>query len=156
MGQAYKLKEDEAMTLIRRNGSLWPDLSPFKLLTDNFFNNNWLNFWITGSTAPAVNIVETEDDFQLEVAAPGMRRKDFHVTLDNDMLTISSEKKDEAQDEAYSHREFSYASFERKFYLPNTVEADQIKAKYQDGILRLVIPKKEEAKRKPARQIAIS
>jgi len=127
-------------------------------LTKDFFDNNWANFSSTGTTLPAVNIVETKDDFQVEMAAPGMTKNDFNVELDNDMLTISSVREDskEEGDRTYSRREFSYQSFKRSFHIPNTVEAEKIQAKYHDGVLRLVIPKKEEAKTKPVRQISIN
>lgn len=107
---------------------------------------------------PRVNITETDEDFRVEMAAPGMKREDFHVELDNDTLVIWSELSDnqEENNASYTRREFSYESFRRTFHLPNTVEADKIRAKYEDGILRLSIPKKEEAKRKPARKIKIS
>ncbi|GJM28813.1 MAG: heat-shock protein [Cyclobacteriaceae bacterium] len=147
------------MTLMRRTNT-WPNLNTFfdDFLTGDFFDNKWSNFSATGTTVPAVNIVETKDDFQVEMAAPGMGKGDFNIELDNDMLTISSDKQDskEEQESSYSRREFSYLSFKRSFHLPNTVEAEKIKAKYQDGVLRLVIPKKEEAKTKPVRQISIS
>lgn len=108
---------------------------------------------------PKVNIVEDNDNFRVEVAAPGMKKDDFHVELDNDMLTISSEvtheSEDNHNDQRYNRKEFSYHSFKRSFYLPNTVESDKIEAKYNDGILSLVIPKKEEAKRKPVKKISI-
>ncbi len=145
---------------MRRTNPLWPSLNTFfdDFITKDFFDSNWSNYSATGTTIPAVNIVETKDDFQVEMAAPGMTKKDFNVELDNDMLTISSVKEDsrDEQDRSYSRKEFSYQSFKRSFYLPNTVEAENIRARYQDGVLRLVIPKKEEAKTKPVRQISIS
>ena len=148
------------MTLIRRTNPLWPSLNTFfdDFLTKDYFDNRWTNFSNTGTTIPSVNIVETQEDFQVEMAAPGMSKNDFNVELDNDTLTISSVKEDtkEEQDRTYSRREFSYQAFSRSFYLPNTVEAEKIKAKYQDGVLRLLIPKKEEAKTKPVRQISVS
>ena len=145
---------------MRRTNPLWPNLNTFfdDFLTKGLFDNKWSDFSATGTTVPAVNIVETKDDFQVEMAAPGMNKKDFNIELDNDMLTISSVKEEtrDQQDENYSRKEFSYQSFKRSFYLPNIVEAENIRAKYQDGVLRLVIPKKEEAKTKPVRQISIS
>jgi HSP20 family protein len=148
------------MTLIRKTNPMWSNLNTFfdDFLTKDFFDNRWSNFSDTGTTIPSVNIVESQDDFQVEMAAPGMTKNDFNVELDNDTLTISSEKEDtqEEKDRTYSRREFSYQAFRRSFYLPNTVEAEKIKAKYQDGVLRLLIPKKEEAKTKPVRQISVS
>ncbi len=144
-------------TLVKSNGlaSGTPLFDDFA--TRNFFDwSNWTNH--TNTTVPKVNIVESNDDFTVEMAVPGMKKDDFHVELDNDMLTISSQVQHEQNNEGknYTHKEFSYHSFKRSFYLPNTVEADKIEASYQDGLLRLVVPKKEEAKKKPARQIAIS
>ena len=110
------------------------------------------------STLPRVNISETNDEFRVELAAPGMNKDDFHIELDNDTLTIHSEVSGstEEKEQEFTRREFSYQSFRRSFYLPNTVQADKIRAKYQDGILRLQIPKKEEARNKPAKKIVIS
>jgi HSP20 family protein len=110
---------------------------------------------------PSVNIAETNDSFNIEVAAPGMKRDDFKVELDNNVLTISSEvenKKEEKDKEGnYTRKEFSYQSFQRSFALPeNKVEGEKIAARYADGILHITVPKKEEAKVKPARKISIS
>ena len=152
--------EDKAMTLMRRTNPYWPSLNTFfdDFLTKDFFDNKWSNFSDTGTTIPAVNIVESKDDFQVEMAAPGMSKNDFNIELDNDTLTISSLKEDarEEKDRNYSRREFSYQAFRRSFYLPNTVEAEKINATYQNGVLRLLIPKKEEAKTKPVRQISVN
>ncbi|MFW5886461.1 MAG: Hsp20/alpha crystallin family protein [Bacteroidota bacterium] len=107
---------------------------------------------------PSVNIVEGNDDFRIEVAAPGLDKKDFKIDLDNDMLTIYSEKeeKNENKNEKMVRREFSYASFRRSFSLPESIDRDKIKASYKDGILNVHIPKKEEAKIKAPRKIEIS
>lgn len=142
--------------LVKRNG-FWPSTSSVdEFLNDNFFN--WPNEMSRGSTLPSVNINETNDEFRVEMAAPGMKKDDFQIELDNDTLTISSEmsRNNEDENSSYTRREFSYESFRRSFHLPNTVEADKIKAQYKDGLLSLVIPKKEEAKRKPPKTIQIS
>ena len=150
------------MTLMKRNGNL---LNSFPALFDDFFNRdlvNWgqSNFSDTNTTIPAVNIKETNDNYEVEVAAPGMTRKDFKVELDGNMLSISSEKSDQKEDKeegSYTRREFSYQSFQRTFNLPEeVVDADKIQAKYSDGVLHLLIPKKEEAKQRPPRLIQIS
>ena len=109
-------------------------------------------------STPAVNIIEGKDDYRIEVAAPGLDKKDFKIDLDNNILTISSEKeeKHEEDNDHFMRREFSYASFSRSFTLPESVEADKIGAKHADGVLTVVIPKREEAKQKPARAIKIS
>ncbi len=123
------------------------DLDPWS--TDNYSDMN--------STLPAVNIKETEDDFQVSVAVPGFKKDDFNIELDNNILTISSEKEmeNEVEGEKYTRREFSYQSFKRTFTLPELVDEEKISAKYENGILNVVIPKKEEAKPKPARQISV-
>ncbi len=113
----------------------------------------------TGLNVPAVNIKETGDSYHVEVAAPGLKKDDFEINLDNNLLTISSEIKEENTDESnerFTRREFSYSSFRRTFTLPETVEADKISAKYHDGILKIDMPKKEQAKKKPLRTIEIS
>ena len=149
------------MTLVKRNGSL---LNPLPVLFDDFFNRdlfNWgnSNFSNTNTSIPAVNIKETAENYDVEVAAPGMTKNDFKVELDGNALTISSQKsnqKEEGADERYSLREFSFQSFQRTFTLQkDVVDIDKIQAKYENGLLHLLIPKKEEAKQKPPRLIQI-
>ena len=150
------------MSLVKRNGGI---LNSLPILFDDFFNRdlfNWnsSNFSNTNTTIPAVNIKETAENYEVEVAAPGMTKKDFKVELDGNMLTISSEKtnqKEENDNERYSRKEFSYQSFQRTFNLQKeVVDIEKIQAKYENGLLRLVIPKREEAKQKPPRLIQIS
>ena len=150
-------------TLMRTNGTLFPSIPS---LLNNFFADDWIdsslaNWTTSGASLPAVNVRETNDNYLIEVAAPGMKRGDFKVELDNNVLTISSqldEKREEnGHNEGYSRREFSYQSFQRSFSLPESrVEGDKIVAKYVDGILYVTIPKKEEAKVKPAKQIKVA
>lgn len=132
-------------------------------LFDRLFENDlfdWSNrhFSNTQTTLPAVNIKETGDEFRVELAAPGFDKSDFKIELHNEMLTIASEKKmDEVSGEGeFSRREYSYQSFSRTFTLPNSVDSDKIEASYERGILKIIIPKKDEAKPKPMRQINIS
>lgn len=144
-------------SLVRfNNGGLMPD---FFDLTRDWLDWNNSNFSSTSSSIPAVNIRETSDSFEVEMAAPGMTKKDFRIELDNNLLTISSEKKQENEQkegDRYTKREFSYQSFQRSFTLPkNVVDDDKIRARYEDGVLRLSIPKKEEAKPRPPKQIEI-
>jgi HSP20 family protein len=108
-------------------------------------------------TIPEVNVRETKDNYVIEVAAPGLNKKDFNVDLQNNVLTISSEKenKDEDKDENYLRREFSYSKFQRSFSLPEGINADQIKAKHEDGILYVSVPKVEEKKKEESKQIKI-
>jgi HSP20 family protein len=133
-------------------------------LFDDFFGtdlNDWgfRNFSTTNTTLPAVNIVESDDRFTVEMAAPGMTKKDFQIELDNEILTISSEKEVSSEldeNDKYSRREFSYQSFRRTFQLPKTVVDDsRIEAAYENGILTITIPKREEARAVPPRKIAI-
>ena len=148
------------MTLVKRNSGYAPLFSNFfdDFLTRDLFDNNWLSTSLTGTTIPKVNIEESDDEFRVEMAAPGMNKDDFRVELNNNVLTISSEvsKEDDENSSNYSRREFSYQSFERSFNLPDSAEMEKIQAKYTNGILNLVIPKREEAKTKPVRTIKIS
>jgi HSP20 family protein len=125
--------------------------------------SDWLstNFSSTGTTLPAVNIREDDNEYVVELAAPGMTKKDFNIELENDILTITSEKKKEVEDkdqeDNFYRKEFSYQSFQRSFRFPqDMVNAEKINANYKDGILRLTLPKLEEKKTKPRKQIAIS
>jgi HSP20 family protein len=97
---------------------------------------------------PAVNIREEEKEFMIEVAAPGLKKSDFKITMEKNMLTIASEveKTSEEKKENYSRKEFSYSSFSRSFRVSDDIQTDEIKANYEDGILHILLPKKEEAK----------
>jgi HSP20 family protein len=142
----------------------WNNYPGMNNLFDDFFSRdlwNWgqANNSTTNTTIPAVNIKETAEGFEVEMAAPGMKKEDFRVELDGNTLTIGSElqnQHEEKDGERYSRREFSYQSFQRTFTLPkNVVDVDQINAKYENGVLHLLIPKREEAKQKPPRMIEI-
>lgn len=149
--------EERIMSLVRFSNQL-------PTLFDRFFENDlfdWSNrnYSSTDTTLPSVNIKESTDEFEVELAAPGFVKGDFNIELNHDLLTISSEKKVEnetKEGQQFARREFSYQSFNRSFTLPNSADIEKIKAKYENGILRVIIPKKEEAKPKPSRQIAIS
>ncbi|HYH15045.1 MAG TPA: Hsp20/alpha crystallin family protein [Flavisolibacter sp.] len=151
------------MSIIRRNNQ-FPAMTMTSLF-DDLFSRDLLNWGLnnnstTNTTIPAVNIKETKESFDVELAAPGMRKEDFKVELDGNQLTISSERRTEeehTEENRYTKREFSYQSFQRTFQLPkDVVDADKIEARYEHGLLHLVIPKKEEAKQKPPRMIQIS
>lgn len=100
-----------------------------------------------GGDLPAVNIKETDNTFEIEVAAPGYKKEDFKVDIDNGMLTISAENKNETEEskENYTRREFSYSSFSRSFSLPDTVKEEDVKAKYENGLLHMTLQKSEKA-----------
>ena len=148
--------EDKIMSLVRFSNQM-PSLFD-RFLENDLFDWSNRNYSNTNTTLPAVNIKEDEDGFEVEMSAPGLDKKDFKLELNNSVLTISSEKKVEnetKEGQQFTRREFSYQSFSRSFTLPETVEGEKIVAKYENGILRLSIPKKEEAKPKPVKQIEI-
>lgn len=147
------------MTLIRRSEN-YPTWS--NLISDIFNNERndltLTNYSLTNTTLPSINIMETENGFELEMAAPGLEKKDFKIEVDKGILSISSERKTEKEDvdsNRYTRREFSYQSFFRSFALPTSVDSDRIGAKYENGILKVIIPKREEAKPKPVKMIDI-
>lgn len=129
---------------------------------DDIFNRDlpsvFTSNFNTGITLPKVNIKETADAFMVEMAVPGLKKSDFHIDIDNQVLSISTEMKEEKEqkEENYTRREFGYSSFKRTFTLPESVDDSKIDARYKDGILSIMLPKKEEAKQKPARTIKIS
>lgn len=147
-------------SLIDSNSSLnFPRWSSW---IDDLFNNDlpsvFNSNFNTGMTMPKVNIRETAESYIVEMAVPGLKKSDFNIDLDNQMLSISTEirEENEQKDDHFTRREFGYSSFKRTFSLPETVNEDKIEAKYQDGILNIYLPKKEEAKQKPPRTIKIS
>lgn len=149
--------------MIRSNGTnLFPALPS---LIEDFIKRDWLDnsadWKFSGATLPSVNIQETQEDYRIDVAAPGMKKDDFKIELEDNVLTISAhiEKSGESTNEKnnFSRREFSYESFQRSFALPeNKIAGDRITAKYTDGILQVSVPKREEVKVKPPRQITVS
>ncbi|MEO6832168.1 MAG: Hsp20/alpha crystallin family protein [Chitinophagaceae bacterium] len=149
------------MSLIKRNGHSIPTVPA---LFDDFFSRELFNWGInnhsaTSTTVPSVNIRETADNYEVELAVPGMEKSDFTITLDGNILTISSlkERNEEENDGNYVRREFSYQSFQRSFELPkHVVDEQNINARYEHGLLHLTIPKKEEAKQKAPRIIEIA
>jgi HSP20 family protein len=145
------------MTLVKRTNGLFPSVPSF---FDDFFVKDLMG-WSNannayGASLPAVNIRQDENNFEVEVAAPGLAKEDFKVEVENDVLTISSEKEIENEDRGYTRREFGYGSFRRTFTLPeNQVDVEKVKASYNNGILHILLPKREEVKPKPARTIKI-
>lgn len=138
-----------------RNSFFMPDL------IDEFFGRNLQDSLENRfqTNVPAVNIVESDDKFLLEVAAPGLKKEDFRIDIEQNKLTISSEKKHESERSdggKYCRKEFVYSSFRRAFSLPESVDSDKIIASHSDGILSVSIPKREEAKVKPPRTVKIS
>ena len=144
------------MTLIKKNFNNW-----VPTFWNDFLEKEWPEVpgtWTVNKGMPAVNVKETNDSFQLEVAAPGLNKEDFNIELNNSLLTISSntEKEETSKEMGYTRREFSYESFSRSFTLPDSIDTTKIKAQYDQGVLNVEIPKREEAKIQPAKTIAIS
>lgn len=150
---------------VPKNGSLANsnlDFPSWSNWIDSFFSSDlpsvFTSNFNTGITVPKVNIKETADSYWVEMAVPGMKKSDFLIDLDNQQLSISTEAKQEEENKVYNYtrREFGYASFRRSFTLPDSIDDDKIKASYNDGILSIHLPKKEEARQKPAKTIKIS
>ncbi|WP_339612133.1 Hsp20/alpha crystallin family protein [uncultured Xanthomarina sp.] len=151
------------LVTVPKNGSLastnsntnFPSLSNW---IEDLFNRDlpsvFTSNFNTGMSLPKVNIKETTDAFVVEMAIPGLKKSDLQIDLDNDTLSISTEMKEEKEEKEanYTRREFGYSSFT----LPESVDDNKIDASYQDGILNILLPKKEEAKKKPIRSIKIS
>lgn len=146
------------MTLVKfnpekKNNALMPGFNDIfeSVLGDTFFSDRRIN------SVPAVNILESTDHYQIELAVPGLKKEDFKVAVEKDMLRISTSQSHETQsaEKKYNRREFSFTSFTRAFTLPESADVDRIEASYTDGILKLTLPKREEAKA-IARQIQIS
>ena len=142
------------MTPMRRYEQNWlPEIFNY------FFANDWMTR--TNATAPAINVIEDEKDYKVEVAAPGMNKEDFKVNVtDDNYLVLTMEKKNESKDEdkkrKYLRREFSYHRFEQSLALPEDVNKDEIKASVNDGILTIDIPKVKATEKQPAvKQIEI-
>ena len=138
----------------------WPALTN-ELFDTGFFPRLWdMDFigtdWATN--VPSVNIVENREHYMIEMAAPGLEKKDFKIAVDNRMITISAEKKEERKEEKpnFMRREFSYNTFTRSFRLPENCLMDKIDAKYENGVLFLTLPKKEVTVTKPVKEIKVS
>jgi len=142
------------MNLVKRNYSNFPSI------IDEFLKPDWFGgFQNFQTNIPAVNIKESDTNYSLELAAPGKGKDDFIIEIDHNVLTISSEVKteNEQKDDSgrYTRREFGYAAFSRAFTLPDTVNTEDINANYENGVLYVTIPKKQEALPKSKRLIAI-
>jgi HSP20 family protein len=141
------------MTLIRKNQNWLPEVF------NDLFSNDWM--LRANATAPAINVIESENDYRIEVAAPGMTKDDFCVRIDDENnLVISMEKKTDSSDKnenaLYLRREFSYSKFEQKMILPKNADKEKIVAKMEHGVLDVSIPKlKEEDLKKNTKVIEI-
>ena len=136
------------MTLVKfNNGHKNNVVNPFFNDVYSLLNDSVLSDKFAVRT-PAVNIAETENEFEIELAVPGLKKEDFKINLEKNVLSVSAEKKAEEVNEnkKFSKREYSYSSFTRSFTLPQSADQNKIEADYTDGILKLTIAKKEEAK----------
>ncbi len=149
-------KTNNIMTTLTKKPSLLPDVPSF--MSDFWDDDIWTNrFFGTQQKLPAANIIEREKEFTVELAIPGMTKKDFKINVENGTLKVSCEKRDEnlEKKEAYTRKEFSYSSFARTFTLPETVNTEKINAHYEDGILKFTLPKKEMVGKQTKRLITV-
>lgn len=129
---------------------------------DDFFKpwNEWFDGGFRGRVlnVPAVNITEQKDAYEVSLAAPGLKKDDFKIDVDGNMLTISSEKeeKKEEKDKRYTRKEYNFSAFSRSFTLPDEVIKEKIQAKYEDGVLKIMLPYNEEVKKPTPKQIAVA
>lgn len=144
--------------LVKRNGNLFPSLITDVFESTPFFTPDFLNNWDFAVKIPSVNITDNAKNYLIELAAPGLDKKDFKIEIDNNLLTIRSEKEEEKNEENknFKRREFSYSSFSRSFQLPENVASEKIDATYENGILKLSVPKKEMEASKQKKQIKIA
>jgi len=129
---------------------------------EDFFKpwNEWFDsggLWGRVMNIPAVNITEQKNDYLVSLAVPGMKKEDFKIDVEGNMLTISSEREEtkEEKDKKFTRKEYNYSSFSRSFTLPDEVNREKIDAKYEDGVLKLTLPRREEVKNPTAKQIAV-
>ena len=148
-----KIKTNKIMaTLVRNFAPVFP------AVLSNFLNDFERVAPAHQHSFPAVNVIESEDAFKIQLAAPGLKKEDFKVNVHENTLTISTEKKEENTETEgnYTRKEFNFSTFKRSFTLPKTVDSEKIVATYNDGVLGLELPKKEEAKPKEPRLIEIA
>jgi len=146
--------ETKALTRLNKTvPSIFDDF--FKPWTDLFDNGGWN---MQPMNVPAVNITELPNEYLLSLAVPGMKKEDFKIDVDGNMLTISSEKEENKEDKnkKFTRKEYSYSSFSRSFSLPEEIKQENINAKYEDGVLRISLPRKEEAKKPAVKKIAVN
>jgi len=145
------LQKNQEKTPVLRS-SLWDMFDFDRFLDRDLLGHQWFN------KVPAANIVDKKDNFSINLAVPGMEKKDFHVKIDNGLLTITAEKEEkvEEKDAEFTRREYNYNSFSRSFMLPDSVKPDKIKAKYENGVLNITLPKKEEVKKSSKTEIEIN
>lgn len=150
-------------TLIKRRNGPFSSLLPEIFNTEKLFGPSLLDlertFWDTESTfdVPSANVRETPKEYMIDVSAPGFDKKDFKIEFSEGMLTINAEKEEKSEEtkKEFMHKEFSHTSLRRTFSLPENIKEDKIDAKYMNGILHLVLPKKEEGRNKITKEIKV-
>lgn len=145
------------MTLLKwqHDNKMTPSFNSF---FNDWFNDSYLDKVALGTSIPAVNIQDNEKDFTVTIAAPGLKKEDFKIALNHNVLTISSEQKSEIEnkeDGKFTRKEYNYSSFSRSFTIPDSVENEGISAQYENGELKISLPKKEKAI-KVVKEIAIN
>lgn len=146
------------MTNLIKTSRFFPEIPS---LFSGFYDDDFLmnfdsgNKWL--SRVPAANVMENDKDFVIDLAVPGMNKKDFHIDIENGNLCIKAEKEERAEEggKNFMRKEFSYSTFSRNFILPETVDPDKIEASYKDGVLKITLPKKEEVKKSNKKEIKI-
>jgi HSP20 family protein len=149
-----------------RRSVLTPWSNPF----DRFFRNDFVDLWDDDfpSTIPSINVAEENDHYRIEMAAPGLKKNDFNIDMDGNIITISCKKESTVEDGGngdrkgnkdkkgnYTRREYNYSSFSRSFTLPENANPDKISAKYNEGILQLQVPKKEQTIKQNGKKIEV-
>ena len=136
----------------------WQNKNQLTDFVSNFFDPEFNDFFDKRASDPSANIIEKPEGFELEIAAPGLKKDDFNINLENSILTVSSEVEDEKNEEGknYTRKEFYYGSFSRSFTLPKSIDTDKIKADYFNGILKIDLPKRDEAQLETKKEIKIS
>ncbi len=132
------------MNLVKKRKDVWFPSIMDEIFTPDLFNTRWN---VPKVEVPAVNVMESDTEYTLEFAAPGLKKEDFNIEINEDVITVSAERKEEkesTEEGKYTRREFSYSSFKRSFNLPDTVDQENVKALQENGVLKVVLPKREE------------
>ncbi|MCF6295347.1 MAG: Hsp20/alpha crystallin family protein [Flavobacteriaceae bacterium] len=159
MSTLIPTKRNVSKKSIDSNFNTLPSLpSWFDDILGRSFGTEFMSNFNTGLTLPSVNVKDTANEFIVEMAVPGLNKSDFDINIDNNVLSIAAESEIEnnTESENYTRREFGYSSFKRTFAIPDSVNTERISASYKEGILKVLLPKHDEAKKKPIKSIKIT